>query len=97
MRYRSVILAVAACLLCFLLPVASPHVLMSTARAETIARIVVEGNQRIEPETVTSYMHISPGEPFDPEKIDQSLKTLFQTGLFSDVRIFRRGNGVYFR
>lgn len=94
MRYRSVILAVAACLLCFLLPIASPHVLMSTARAETIARIVVEGNQRIEPETVTSYMHISPGEPFDPEKIDQSLKTLFQTGLFSDVRIFRRGNDL---
>jgi len=94
MRYRSVILAITACLLCFLLPVASPHVLMSTACAETVARIVVEGNQRIEPETVTSYMHISPGDPFDPEKIDQSLKTLFQTGLFSDVRIFRRGNDL---
>src|SRR4051812_30570242 len=94
MQYRSVIVAVVACLLCFVVPVVSPPSLVPAAHAQTVARIVVEGAQRIEPETVTSYMQIAPGDLFDAEKIDASLKTLFQTGLFSDVRIFRRGNDL---
>jgi outer membrane protein insertion porin family len=55
-----------------------------------IRRIVVEGNQRIEPSTITSYMLVRPGDAFDPEKVDLSLKTLFATGLFADVRIEQR-------
>src|SRR5262245_20872478 len=94
MQYRSGIVLIVTCLLCFVLPVAAPSALTPIAQAQTVARIIVEGNQRIEPETVTSYMQISAGDPFDPEKIDESLKALFQTGLFSDVRIFRRGNDL---
>ncbi|MDX1581802.1 MAG: POTRA domain-containing protein, partial [Alphaproteobacteria bacterium] len=45
----------------------------------TITQIVVEGNQRIEPDTVRSYMYIAPGDPYDPEVVDRSLKTLFAT------------------
>jgi outer membrane protein insertion porin family len=56
-----------------------------------ISRIVVEGNQRIEPATITSYMLVRPGDTFDPERIDLSLKTLFATGLFADVQIEQRG------
>src|SRR5437588_217229 len=94
MQYRSVIVAVVACLLCFVVPVVLPPSLTPAAQAQAVAHIIVEGNQRIEPETVTSYMQIAAGDPFDPEKIDASLKALFQTGLFSDVRIFRRGNDL---
>ena len=32
-----------------------------------IEEIRVEGTQRIDPETVRSYMRVDPGEPFDPE------------------------------
>jgi outer membrane protein insertion porin family len=94
MRYQSVIVAVFASLLSFALPVAAPQVFAPAAQAQTVGRIIVEGNQRIEAETVLSYMQLGPGDPFDSEKIDESLKTLFQTGLFSDVRIFRRGNNL---
>lgn len=94
MRYQSVIVAVFACLLSFAAPVAAPQVFAPAAYAQTVGRIIVEGNQRIETETVLSYMQIGPGDPFDSEKIDESLKTLFQTGLFSDVRIFRRGSNL---
>ena len=53
----------------------------------TIASIKVEGNARIEQSTIRSYMLVSPGDPFDPDRIDRSLKTLFATGLFQDVSI----------
>ena len=67
-----------------------------TAQAETgvIQSIRVEGNQRIEAATVESYMTVAPGEPFDPAKLDQSLKNLFATGLFDDVTIRREGDSL---
>ena len=57
----------------------------------TISEIRVEGIQRIEPETVKSYMRIRAGDPFDAALIDESLKSLFVTGLFRDVSIRRDG------
>jgi outer membrane protein insertion porin family len=56
--------------------------------------IRVEGNRRVEPETVRSYLTFSPGDVADAAKIDQSLKALFGTGLFADVRIERSGATV---
>ncbi|MEZ5892330.1 MAG: outer membrane protein assembly factor BamA [Parvularculaceae bacterium] len=52
-----------------------------------IAGISVRGNQRIEAETVGSYLPIQPGMPADEELLDLTLKTLFRTGLFSDVKL----------
>lgn len=59
-----------------------------------IRRILVEGNQRIEPATITSYLLVRPGDTFDAERIDLSLKTLFATGLFADVQIEQRGSDL---
>lgn len=56
-----------------------------------IREIRVEGSQRIEGATVRSYLTVQPGDAFDPDKIDQSLKSLFATGLFADVSIRREG------
>jgi len=73
---------------------------LATAVAQTggvIAAIRVEGNQRIEPETVISYMKLAPGDPFDPARIDASLKALFATGLFADVTLRREGNDLVVR
>jgi outer membrane protein insertion porin family len=58
----------------------------------TIAAIKVDGNQRIETGTILSYMLVQPGDPFDPDRLDRSLKTLYATGLFQDVRITREGD-----
>jgi outer membrane protein insertion porin family len=77
--------------LLLLAQVASPA-FAQTAGGETVRRVVVQGNQRIEPSTVESYVTLKPGEPYDPGKVDQSLKNLFATGLFEDVAIDRDGD-----
>jgi outer membrane protein insertion porin family len=64
------------------------------AQSGTIRDIRVAGNRRVEPETVRSYLKFNVGDPYDPGKVDQSIKSLFATGLFSDVRIDRDGTGV---
>ncbi len=61
------------------------------AHAVAISQIDVTGNQRIEADTVRSYMTIRPGEEYDPVIVDKSLKNLFATGLFADVTIRRQG------
>ena len=52
-----------------------------------VQRIVVEGTQRIEPDSVLSYLLLHQGQSYDPAVADRSLKVLFDTGLFSDVRM----------
>lgn len=52
-----------------------------------IASIVVEGNQRIERDTVLSYMTAKTGDRYSPAQVDQSLKILFATGLFADINM----------
>ncbi len=55
----------------------------------TIQKIEVVGNQRVDESTVLSYIALKPGDPFDAERIDESLKRLFGTQLFADIRIRR--------
>ncbi|MEX2615978.1 MAG: outer membrane protein assembly factor BamA [Alphaproteobacteria bacterium] len=62
-----------------------------------VDEIVVEGTQRIEPETVRSYMVIKEGDPLDSERVNQSLKGLFATGLFADVTLRQEGEVLYVR
>jgi outer membrane protein insertion porin family len=62
------------------------------AAGGTVADIRIEGAQRIEPETIRSYLLIQPGEAWDDELVDKSLKSLFATGLFADVNLSRVGN-----
>jgi len=64
------------------------------APGSEITAIKVEGNQRIEEGTIRSYMLVQPGDPFDPDRIDRSLKTLFATGLFQDVTLRRDGSAL---
>jgi outer membrane protein insertion porin family len=60
-----------------------------------IRAIAVSGNQRLEPETVASYMKLRPGETYTAERADESLKDLFATELFADATIrFDQGTGV---
>jgi outer membrane protein insertion porin family len=68
-----------------------------TANSGVIESIKVEGNQRIEDGTIRSYLLVQPGDSFDPDRIDRSLKTLYATGLFQDVRLGRSGNDLVVR
>ncbi len=73
-------------------PAPSPGPAEDISAPGTIADIRVEGNQRIEAATIRSYMVVGTGDPFDPAKLDQSLKNLFATGLFDDVKLRREGD-----
>lgn len=60
----------------------------------TVRAIDVQGNQRIEADTIRSYMLLQPGDAFEEERLDRSLRTLFATGLFRDVRVGRQGDRI---
>ena len=62
-----------------------------------VSAIRVEGSERIEPETVRSYMTFKPGATISEGELDKSLKRLFETGLFADVAVRREGNEVVVR
>ena len=62
-----------------------------------VGRILIQGNERIDPETITSYLPIAVGDTVDPQKIDTALKALFRTDLFSDVKIELQGQDLVVR
>jgi outer membrane protein insertion porin family len=59
--------------------------------AETIE---VQGNRRVDAETVRTYFHAAPDGRFDDAARDAALKALLATGLFDDVKIERAGDGL---
>ena len=61
------------------------------------SEIRVEGSQRIEPDTVRSYVSIRVGDPITPQAMDDALKKLFATGLFADVVVRQEGSAVIVR
>jgi outer membrane protein insertion porin family len=61
------------------------------AVAQSANSIVVQGNRRVEAETVKSYFKPGPGGQLGPAQIDDGIKSLYATGLFEDVRIDHSG------
>lgn len=79
----------------------SPVIALSDARFDgaafaqgVIKDIQVTGNRRVEPATVQSYLQFSKGDTYSPGKVDASIKALFSTGLFSDVKIDPQGSVI---
>ena len=64
------------------------------AVAQTVNSIVVEGNRRVEADTIRSYFRPGPGGRLGPEQEDEALKAMVATGLFSDVRISHSGGRI---
>ena len=54
---------------------------------ETITALKVTGSQRLEPETVLSYVKLRVGTTYTREAGDEALKALYATELFADVQI----------
>jgi outer membrane protein insertion porin family len=89
MRVRGGLLAA---LIMFAVPVAAALVaafVSSAASAQTVASIEVEGNRRVEADTIRSYFKPGPNGQLDAGRIDDGLKALIETGLFQDVKINR--------
>ena len=94
---RAVFFALLAGAVLPMLTVAAIELSSTKALAQSsglIRDIRVEGNRRVEPETVRSYLKFAPGSSYSAEAVDDSLKALFATGLFSDVRIRKQKSTV---
>ena len=77
-----------------LVPVAVAVSTADVVWAQGASSIVVEGNRRVEADTIRSYFRLGPGERLDAAKIDAALKALYGTGLFQDVRINPTGGRI---
>lgn len=63
-------------------------------QADTIRSITVNGAQRLEPDTIRSYIKLRIGEPYSQQAADQALKDLYATELFADVSIRNNSGAV---
>jgi outer membrane protein insertion porin family len=73
---------------------ATAALVSSAAVAQTAASISVEGNRRVDVETIRSYFRPGPSGRLDQGNIDDGLKALIETGLFQDVKINNAGGRV---
>ncbi len=68
-------------------PAATGAVEVVAADRVQINRILVRGNQRIDPTTVLSYLPVQAGDVVDGAILDVAVRTLSRTGLFADVQM----------
>ncbi len=78
-----------AALMMFATPVVTLAAVLASSPvvAQTVSTIEVQGNRRVEIETIRSYFKSGPGGRLDQSQIDDGLKALIETGLFQDVKI----------
>ena len=76
------------------------HLLVSLpviAQSDTsfvVDEVFVQGNQRVEGDTVRSYLGITVGDRIGASAINDALKALYATALFADVNIRRESNAL---
>lgn len=70
---------------------------VATVQSGLAARIIVQGNERIDRSTVLSYLPIQPGDVVDAARMDLAVKTLFRTDLFADIEIGLEGSDLIVR
>ena len=53
----------------------------------TVRAIIIKGTERLEPETVRSYVNLEVGEAYDRDRLDKALKEIYASELFADATI----------
>jgi len=74
-------------------PVLDAPAAVNPEPVRTLRSLSVTGNERLEPDTVLSYVDLRAGESYDRTRLDRALKDLFETELFADVQIRDDGDG----
>jgi outer membrane protein insertion porin family len=74
-------------------PAVAP-VVAPTEAAAPIQALRVTGAERLEPQTVLSYVKLRVGQPYTSAAADQALKDLYETELFSDVQVTNNAGTV---
>src|SRR5216683_6837393 len=65
------------------------------AFAQTVNSIVVQGNQRVEADTIRSYFKPGPNGRLDAYQIDEGVKALYATGLFQVIQPSIQGGRLF--
>ncbi len=65
-----------------------------TASAEIAQRVTIQGNRRIEPETIISYMQLPTDRQITADDLNAAVRRLFDTGLFKNVEIAPSGGEI---
>ena len=68
-----------------------------SANAEILKDIRISGTRRIENATVMNYLRLKKGQDISEEALDNASKTLFATGLFSDVQVDMKEGVAYIK
>jgi len=59
-----------------------------------VKKIEVEGLQRVSQGTLLSYIPIRAGDRLDYSKTSQIIQTLYKTGFFSNISLYRKDNNI---
>lgn len=70
----------------------TPSVNAQSLSSFVVKEVLVQGNQRIEGDTVRSYIGVAVGDRVDSAAINDALKALYATSLFADVNMRREGS-----
>ncbi|RED13213.1 outer membrane protein assembly factor BamA [Pontivivens insulae] len=63
-------------------------------RPFTLQGVQVQGNVRIEAETIRIYSELVPGETVSPSELNDAVQAIYASGLFEDVQLQVAGNSV---
>lgn len=63
-------------------------------QGQVINNVFIRGNQRVEGQTVQSYLDLRAGQAYSDQDLNSALKRLFETGFFADASIDRMGSDV---
>lgn len=64
-----------------------PVLCYANSNSQAIKEIIIHGNERIPEDTIKAYLNINTFTSYSEKDLDQSLKNLFATGFFSDIKI----------
>jgi outer membrane protein insertion porin family len=70
---------------------------VAAQQGATVADVVVIGNRRVEAATVAAYLTLGVGDPITAEALNDSVRRLFETGLFRDASIAVDGRSLIVR
>jgi outer membrane protein insertion porin family len=64
---------------------------ISSVYAASFSSVTVSGNVRVEKNTISDYLGIKPKQSYSAVELDEAVKRLYSTGLFSDVKVNQSG------
>lgn len=70
-----------------MLALAGTALTVPAVNADAVKAITITGNERVEPETIRSYLPFKEGGEFDVSQTSYLVRSLYATGLFANVEI----------